>query len=440
MTSQPGETTLIRARWIIPVTPRGVTLEHHALVMRAGAILDVLPAPAAFAQYPDARLVDLADHVLIPGLINLHTHAAMSLMRGLADDLPLMTWLKEHIWPAEGRVMSAQFVQDGTLLACAEMLRGGVTCFNDMYFFPEAAAQAALQSRMRAALGMIAVEFPSAYAAGAEEYLAKGMALRDAMRDEPLLSFCLAPHAPYSVSDATFERIATYANELDVPVHTHVHETADEVDSSLKEHGMRPLERLRTLGLLSPGFIAVHGIHLTQDEIALLALHGCHVAHCPTSNLKLASGLAPIAALTQSQVNIGLGTDSASSNNRLDVLAEMRIAALLGKHGAADAAAFTAHHVLAMATLHAARALGLDKAIGSLEKGKRADITAIRLDALELSPCYDPASHIAYAVGREHVSHVWVDGELRVDGGMIVDIDTAELIARANYWRGKLKP
>ena len=400
----------------------------------------VLPAPTAFTQYPDARLVDLAEHVLIPGLINLHTHAAMSLMRGLADDLPLMTWLKEHIWPAEGRVMSAQFVQDGTLLACAEMLRGGVTCFNDMYFFPEAAAQAALQSRMRAALGMIAVEFPSAYAAGAEEYLAKGMALRDTMRDEPLLSFCLAPHAPYSVSDATFERIATYANELDVPVHTHVHETADEVDSSLKEHGMRPLARLRTLGLLSPGFIAVHGIHLTQDEIALLALHGCHVAHCPTSNLKLASGLAPIDALTQSQVNIGLGTDSASSNNRLDVLAEMRIAALLGKHGAADAAAFTAHHVLAMATLHAARALGLDKAIGSLEKGKRADITAIRLDALELSPCYDPASHIAYAVGREHVSHVWVDGELRVDGGMIVDIDTAELIARANYWRGKLKP
>ena len=399
----------------------------------------VLPAPTAFTQYPDARLVDLAEHVLIPGLINLHTHAAMSLMRGLADDLPLMTWLKEHIWPAEGRVMSAQFVQDGTLLACAEMLRGGVTCFNDMYFFPEAAAQAALQSRMRAALGMIAVEFPSAYAAGAEEYLAKGMALRDAMRDEPLLSFCLAPHAPYSVSDATFERIATYANELDVPVHTHVHETADEVDSSLKEHGMRPLARLRTLGLLSPGFIAVHGIHLTQDEIALLALHGCHVAHCPTSNLKLASGLAPIDALTQSQVNIGLGTDSASSNNRLDVLAEMRIAALLGKHGAADAAAFTAHHVLAMATLHAARALGLDKAIGSLEKGKRADITAIRLDALELSPCYDPASHIAYAVGREHVSHVWVDGELRVDSGMLVDVDTAELIARANYWRGKLK-
>ena len=239
------ETTLIRARWIIPVTPSGVTLEHHALVIQSGTIRDVLPAQTAHTQYPDARTVDLNAHVLIPGLINLHTHAAMSLMRGLADDMPLMTWLKDHIWPAEGRLMSAQFVHDGTLLACAEMLRGGITCFNDMYFFPEAAAQAAQQARMRAALGLIALEFPSAYAASADEYLAKGMALRDSMRDEPLLNFCLAPHAPYSVSDSTFERIATYANELDVPIHTHVHETTDEIHDSLKQYGVRPLARLQ---------------------------------------------------------------------------------------------------------------------------------------------------------------------------------------------------
>jgi 5-methylthioadenosine/S-adenosylhomocysteine deaminase len=435
----PIADTLIAARWIVPVLPRDVILEHHAIIVAQGAIVDMLPTSAGLERYPAARVVNLPDHVVIPGLINLHTHAAMTLMRGLADDLPLMTWLHEHIWPAESRWAGADFTRDGTLLACAEMLRGGVTCFNDMYFFPEAAAQAILQARMRAAIGMIAVEFPSAYATDAGDYLSKGIALRDTLRDEALLSFCLAPHAPYTVSDATFERIVVYAAELDVPVHIHVHETADEIRDSLAAHGARPLQRLKNLGVLGPNLIAVHAVHLTPQEIALLAEHGCHVAHCPTSNLKLASGLAPVPALAQAGVNVGLGTDSAASNNRLDLFSELRLAALLGKQGTGNAAAIPARQALEMATINAARALGLDAKIGSLEIGKRADMTAIDFSTPALSPCYDPLSHLVYAAGRENVSHVWVDGELRVDNGVLLGIDNAEIMARANYWRDKIQ-
>lgn len=432
------DVTLLCARWVIPVVPQGTVLEQHVVAMAHGEIVDVLPCAAATERYPAAAVVNLPNHALIPGLINLHTHAAMTLMRGMADDLPLMTWLHDNVWPVESRVTSAEFVRDGTLLACAEMLRGGVTCFNDMYFFPEAAAQAALQAGMRATIGMIALEFPSAYASDATDYLAKGMATRDAMRDENLLSFCLAPHAPYTVSDATFERIAVYAAELDVPVHTHLHETQDEIRDSLKAHGIRPLARLKNLGLLGPNLIAVHAVHLMPDEIALLAEHGCHVAHCPTSNLKLASGLAPIHALTQAGVNVGIGTDSAASNNRLDILSELRLAALLGKLGANDAAALPARQALEMATINAARALGLDKKIGSLEKGKRADITAINLGSPELAPCYQPLSHIAYAAGREHVSDVWVDGVQQVKDGRLTGLDEPGIAARADYWRNKI--
>ncbi len=430
--------TVICARWVIPVLPRDVLLEHHAVVVKDGAITDMLPVSAALERHPAATVIDLPHHALIPGLINLHTHAAMTLMRGVADDLPLMPWLRDHIWPVESKVVNAEFVRDGTLLACAEMLRGGVTCFNDMYFFPQATAHAALQAGMRAAIGIIAVEFPSAYASDAADYLGKGIAVRDALCDETLLSFCLAPHAPYTVSDATFERIATYAAELDLPVHTHLHETQDEIRDSLAQHRVRPLQRLKTLGLLGPNLIAVHAVHLTAEEIAWLAEHGCHVAHCPTSNLKLASGLAPLPALLQAGVNVGLGTDSAASNNRLDMLSELRLTALLGKLGADNAAAVPARQALEMATINAARALGLEAKIGSLEKGKQADMTAVNLSAPELTPCYQPLSHIVYAAGREHVSHVWVDGVLRVNEGRLTGLDVDDITARAGFWRNKI--
>ena len=399
----------------------------------------MLPIREARERYRGARRVELPGHALIPGLINLHTHAAMTLMRGLADDRALMDWLQNRIWPIEMRLVTSDYVYDGTLLACAEMLRGGVTCFNDMYFFPEAAAQAALAAGMRAALGMIVFEFRSPYAADAGDYLSKGLALRDALKHEPLLSFCIAPHAPFTVSDATFERVATYAGELDVPVHIHLHETEDEIRDSLATHKLRPIRRLQQLGLLGPNLIAVHAVHLTEDEIALLAGHGCHVAHCPSSNLKLASGIAPVARLGERGVNIGLGTDGAASNNRLDVLTEMRLAALLAKGASGQATALPAHAVLGMATLNAARALGIDDRVGSLTPGKCADMTAVNLSAPELSPCYDPLSHLVYAAGREHVSHVWVNGELLVEGGRLMRLDSAELAAKAAYWKDKIR-
>ena len=340
---QSENTFLINARWVVPVEPEGVVLDHHSVAVRQGAIEAVLPTSQAIEAYPDCRRVELLEHALIPGLVNVHTHAAMTLMRGLADDLSLMRWLQEHIWPAEGKHVSAQFVHDGTLLACAEMLRGGITCFNDMYFFPEAAVEATLEAGLRGSFGMIVIDFPTVYASDPDDYLAKGLALRDRYREHPLLSFCLAPHAPYTVSDRAFGKIATLAAELDCPVHCHVHETEDEIARSISEHGVRPLERLRALGIVGPNLISVHSVHLTAGEIEMLARHGSSVAHCPSSNLKLASGFAPVAALLAEGVNVGLGTDGAASNNRLDGFQEMRQAALLAKAVARNAEALPAH-------------------------------------------------------------------------------------------------
>ncbi|MGA8049237.1 MAG: TRZ/ATZ family hydrolase [Burkholderiales bacterium] len=433
------EPLLIIPRWVVPVEPDGAALEHTAVAVRDGRIEAVLPvadAASRFAGYPEIRL---PHHALIPGLVNAHTHAAMTLMRGLADDLPLMNWLQEHIWPAETKHVSPQFVKDGTLLACAEMLRGGTTCFNDMYFFPEAALEAALETGMRAALGAIVVEFPSAYAADPDDYLRKGLALRDRYGDHERLSFCIAPHAPYTVSDDSFRKVARLAAELDVPVHLHVHETEEEIARSFAEHGLRPLERLRRLELLGPGLIAVHTVHLSRDEVAMLGQYGCSVAHCPSSNLKLASGFAPIAALLDAGVNVALGTDGAASNNRLDMFQEMRQTALLAKAVARDAAAVPARAALRAATLGGAIALGLERQVGSIVAGKAADLVAVRLDGPELSPCYDPVSHLVYAAGREHVSHVWVAGRALIVDGALKNPFLSDLDSRIDLWHNVLR-
>ncbi len=427
----------IDAGWIIPVEPAG-TLAEHALIVRDGRILDLLPQPEADTRYAPARHTRLPGHVLIPGLVNLHTHAAMTLLRGYADDRPLMVWLREHIWPAENRWVSPEFVHDGTLLACAEMLRGGITCFNDMYFFPEAAVEAALQARMRIAAGIIVLDFPTPYAADPDGYLQKGMALRDACKEREGVSFCLAPHAPYTVGDRTFEKLLVYAEQLDLPVHIHVQETEDEIREGIANHGQRPLPRLRGLGLLGPNLIAVHAVHLEPEEIRLLAGHGCHVAHCPTSNLKLASGIAPVAALLEAGVNVGLGSDGAASNNRLDLFAEMRLAALLAKAATGRAEALPAGEALRMATLNGARALGLEQDLGSLAPGKRADVVAVDLGGIAIQPCYDPVSHLVYSAGREQVSHVWVAGEPVVEAGACRFVDEAELAHKAQSWRHRI--
>ena len=407
--------------------------------MRDGRIEALLPQAEAAGRFASYETLDLPDHVLIPGLVNAHTHAAMSLMRGLADDLPLMRWLEDHIWPAEGRHVSPAMVRDGTLLACAEMLRGGITCFNDRYFFPEASLEAARGAGMRVALGIIVVEFPSAYASDAADYLRKGLALRDREGDDPLVSFCLAPHAPYTVSDASFRQVAKLAPELDLPVHVHLAETEDENRRSLAEHGMRPVERLRRLGLLGPGLIAVHAVHLQQQEIDLLGSHAASIAHCPSSNLKLASGFAPVEAMRRAGANLCLGTDGAASNNRLDLLQEMRTAALLAKAVAGDAQALPAHDALRAATLGGAQALGIEERAGSIAPGKAADLVAVALRGPELAPCYDPVSHLVYAAGREHVTHVWVNGEARVIDARLQPSGFSGLEERTQLWQNALR-
>ncbi len=431
---------LIEARWIIPVEPANVVLENHAVAIDKGRIVAILQQTEANIRFSPREIKKLMHHVLIPGLVNLHTHAAMTLLRGLADDLPLMEWLHNHIWPAEARHVSAQFVHDGTLLACAEMLRGGTTCFNDMYFYPKAAAEAALASGMRAAIGLITIDFPTSYAADADDYLAKGLAVRDELRDELLLSFCLAPHAPYTVSDRNFSKVLTLAEQCDLPIHLHLHETTREMEDSVQHFGVRPVERLYRLGLLSPGLIAAHGIHLNTDEIALLAQHGCSIAHCPSSNLKLASGIAPITALSRQGVNIGLGSDGAASNNRLDLFQEMRLAALLAKGTSGQAEAIGAHQALRMATLGGAQALGLDAEIGSISDGKAADLCAININDIGLAPCYDPLSLLVYSAGREHVTDVWVAGQSRVVNGRLLESNEIELINLASLWQNQICP
>ena len=423
MTGKEQIDTLIEARWIIPVRPHGEVLEGHAIAIDAGRILSVLPAAAASARYSARHSVRLADHAVTPGLVNAHTHASMALLRGVGDDMPLQRWLGERIWPLEQALVSESFVADGARLAAVEMLRAGVTTCSDMYFYPDIVARALTGVGMRAVVGIIAIEFPTPYAADAEDYLRKGIAARDALRDEPLVSFTLAPHAPYSVADRTLARVATLAEELDLPVHMHVHETAHEVEESVEQHGVRPLERLQSLGLVSERLIAVHAVHLSDAEIALLRQAGASVAHCPVSNLKLASGLARVQAMIAAGINVALGTDGAASNNRLDLLDQARIAALLAKAVAQDAAALPAAVAFDCATINGARALGLEERIGSIESGKEADLVAFELAAAEVSPVFDPLSHLLYAAGREHVTDVWVAGRHVVHTRQVIGDD-----------------
>ncbi len=402
--------TLIHARWLVPVVPRAAVLERHAIAITGERIVDVLPSPEATQRYRAADTHTLDTHAVTPGLVNCHTHAAMALLRGIGDDLPLMRWLKERIWPLEAALVSADFVHDGTLLAALEMVRSGTTTCSDMYFYPEASLRALRRVGMRAVAGIIAIEFPTAYASDAEDYLRKGLATRDVFRNDPLVSFTLAPHAPYTVADLTLKRIAVLAEELDLPIHTHVHETDDEISESIAKHGCRPLQRLDRLGLVSERLIAVHAVQLNEHEIALLAQRGCSVAHCPASNLKLGSGFAPIAKLSAAGVNVAIGTDGAASNNRIDMLAELRLAALLAKGVAHDASVFGAPEALESATLGGARALGLDRSIGSIEVGKQADLVAFDLAAVQTQPMYDVVSQIVYAAGRDQVTDVWIAG------------------------------
>ncbi|MEO8133487.1 MAG: TRZ/ATZ family hydrolase [Betaproteobacteria bacterium] len=428
----------IDAGWVLPIRP-AVPLRAHSVIVSGGNVLDVVPTVDAASRYAAARRIDLTRHIVLPGLVNAHCHAAMSLLRGIADDLPLHTWLHEGIWPREGAHVAAGFVFDGALLAATEMVRGGTTTCCDMYFFPESTARALREVGMRAQLGLPVLEFPSAYAADADGYLQRGLAARDALIDDPFLSFALAPHAPYTVSDATFSRIVTYAEELQLSIHTHLHETAAEITDGIAQHGCRPLVRLAGLDVLGPGFVAFHAVHISAEDIALLSRHASHTVHCPGSNLKLGSGIAPVAATAAGGVNVALGTDGAASNNRLDLFEEMRLAALLAKGAKLDPTALPAATVVEMATLGGARCLGLDETIGSIEPGKAADLIAVSFDSPEMSPMFDPYSHLVYAAGRADVTHVWVAGACILDDRRLTQCDLPAVLRTAQHWQEKLR-
>lgn len=438
MSSKLAADSLIQAEWIIPVEPANQVLKDHALVIKDGLIIDILPADEAQQNYQAQQHFDLHGQILIPGLINTHGHAAMTLLRGLADDLPLMEWLTEHIWPAEQRLVCDEFVAVGTELAIAEMLLNGTTCFSDMYFYPDVVARTAHQHKVRAHISPPVLEFPSAWASNADEYIEKGLKLRDNYRNHPLIQVGFGPHAPYTVSDESLTRIGILANELDATIQIHLHETAQEVTDALAESGKRPLQRLADLNLLSPRLQCVHMTQIDESDIALLSEFGCHVLHCPESNLKLASGISPISKLLDAGINVALGTDGAASNNDLNMLGEMRTAALLAKVQSENATSVPAHQALRMATLNGAKALGIDQITGSLEVNKAADIVAINLNNIALQPLHNPVSQLVYTDCSSQVTNVWVSGEQLVAERQLTGFDLHTLTHKVQSWRDKI--
>ncbi|MBT4075423.1 MAG: TRZ/ATZ family hydrolase [Gammaproteobacteria bacterium] len=433
--------TIIKPRWILTVNEQFDLLTDSALVIEDDIIKSIHPVNELHTVegLDEAKTVILDNHILMPGLINTHTHAAMSLLRGIADDLPLMDWLNNHIWPAESKWIDRQFIQDGVKLCVAEMIRSGTTCLNDMYFFPDIMAKTCQQMGMRATTGLIVLDFPTVWAQSADEYLSKAMAVIDEVKEYPLISTAFAPHAPYTVSDKPLEKIAMYSSELDIQVHMHIHETQFEVDESVKNIGKRPLERLDQLNLLNPNLMAVHMTSLNELEMERIAETGVHVVHCPESNLKLASGFCPVDTLQKLNINICLGTDGAASNNDLDMFGEMRTAALLSKGISGNASSCNAEQSLRMATINGAKALGLADQIGSLEAGKKADVIAVDFSQLNTQPVYDPIAQLVYATNSMQVSHVWINGEQKLKDYQLTDIDAVEIISTAQQWQDKIQ-
>ncbi|MEZ3137457.1 TRZ/ATZ family hydrolase [Stutzerimonas kunmingensis] len=424
---------LLFPTWLVPVEPAGVVLKGHGLGVRDGRI--ALIAPRAIAlKYQAIETRELEGMLLAPGLINAHGHAAMTLFRGLADDLPLQRWLKDHIWPAESRWVDEDFVRCGTELAIAEQLKGGITCFSDMYFYPSVVSELVHKHGVRAQITIPVLDFPVPDARDADEALRKGVALFDDLKHHPRITIAFGPHAPYSVADDKLEGIRVLVAEMDAGIHMHVHETAHEVQEALRKHGERPLARLARLQLLGPRFQAVHMTQVDDDDLALLTEHNCSVIHCPESNLKLASGFCPVERLWEAGINVAVGTDGAASNNDLDLLGETRTAALLAKAVAGSATALDAHRALRMATLNGARALGIDEHTGSLEIGKFADLVALDLSGLAQQPVYDPVSQLIYSSSRDTVRHVWVGGKQLLESGRLTRMDEQQVIVNARQW------
>ncbi|MCW8878089.1 MAG: TRZ/ATZ family hydrolase [Kangiellaceae bacterium] len=436
----PQVDQIITADWLIPMTEEDLWLDDFGIAIKGKKIVDLVAKDKVAEKYPEVKHLHLEGQVLMPGFINSHCHAAMNLLRGLSDDLPLMEWLEKAIWPVEAKFVDDNFVYQGTQHAIAEMLLSGTTCFQDMYFMPNQAAKAVQDSGIRASIGMVIVEFQTAWAQNAQDCIDKGLEVFDQFKHSSAICFNFAPHAPYTVAKETLEKVSMLSNELNVPVQIHVHETEFEVESFIKEHGIRPLTRLKEIGLLSPLLNAVHMTQLNEGEIDWLAESGSHVIHCPQSNMKLASGVCPTLQLMQAGVNLAIGTDGAASNNDLDMIDELRSASLLSKLDYLDPTSMTAYQSLYAATMGGAKALGLQDKIGSLEKGKRADFIAIDLNRIETQPVYNPVSQIAYASSRDQVSNVWVNGKQLLKNRQLTTLNSELILSNTQQWRKKIRP
>jgi 5-methylthioadenosine/S-adenosylhomocysteine deaminase len=430
--------TLVTARWVVPVEPDGGVLEDHAVAIRGGRIVAVLPAAEARVRYAARELVERSSHVLMPGLVNAHTHAAMTLLRGRAENMQLGPWLRDVVWPLERRWSGPEYARDGTELAIAEMLRAGVTCFADMHLWPEVVAQTAAECHVRASIGLIVTEAATGWASTADEYIDRGMHLRDQYRGDPLLSIHFAPHAPYSVSDTTLARVRRLADELDLPVAMHLHETAREIEESESRFGMRPLARLAGLGLASPQLVAVHMTQVTPGDMDTLAECGASVVHCPESNLKLGAGVCPLPGLLGRGVRVALGTDGAASNNDLDILGEARTAGLLASGVSSAPGTLVATDLLRMATLEGARVLGLGEVTGSLVPGKWADLCCMDLRSPRSWPVSDVVAAVIYAASSRQVTDTWVAGRRLLADGALTYLDEGAVLERAESWRVRM--
>lgn len=427
--------TLISARWIIPIEPFGAVLPHHCVAIRDGRIVAVLPENQARTRFTTEHALVRSSHVLLPGFVNAHTHAAMTLLRGLVDGNRLDEWLQRQVWPLEQRWLDAEYVRDGTELAIADMLTSGTTCFADMHLYSEVVARTAADAKIRACIASPVVDFATAWAGSTDEYLEKGLRLHDEYRNDPLIATMLAPYTAAAVSDGTLNRVQRLADELELPVTMHINESAME-----NQGAERVLARLERLGLLSPLLTAIHMVHVTEDDLERAATGGIHIAHCPQSNLKLGNGVARVSAFRAHGLNVTLGTDGAGSNNDLSILDEMRTAALLatGLNRADDDTVPTAHEWLQIATLNGARALGLGDQIGSIVPGKWADLCCIDLNRPHTQPVYDAASHLVYAASRDQVTDVFVAGRQLVANGALTQLDLDDVLRRAQLWRERI--
>jgi 5-methylthioadenosine/S-adenosylhomocysteine deaminase len=432
--------SLLLPKYLVPVRPRGSVLENYAIAVEDGRIAMVQAREAVLAKYPQATRVELENHVLLPGLVNMHTHMPMSLLRGYADDYRLDTWLNDHIWPAENRWVDESFVEEGTELAIAEMIRGGTTCFNEMYFFPDKIAEVADYSGIRACIGIPVIDFKTGWASGFDEYLEKGLNVRSLYGGNDRIQFSIAPHSMYSVTSEMLENIGQLSADMEMLIHLHLLEIEWEIEDSLLKYQARPLQRVQSLGLLNERLIAVHMAHLTDGDIDLLAEKRVNVVHCPQSNLKLASGMCRVSDLLRKGVNVCIGTDGAAANNDLDLLDEVRTAALLAKGIAHDPSALNAGHALDMMTINGAKALGLGAETGSIEEGKLADLCAIDLSHLRTQPVHHVISQIVYAASSSQVSDVWVAGKRLLEDRQLTTLDEQRILTNAAKWSDLMRP